>query len=464
VTLSIRDAAREQPDHAALVTHERTWTFRALAERVEAVASGILAALPPSLDGPVALDGRLDERTLTRLLALIELGRPALLLHPRWTAAARREYLHRAFDPPVLDAAALPRGSGRARLPTAIDAEAPLAIVATSGTSATPKGVVLSRRAFVASAAASEKNLGWKPDDRWLLALPLAHVGGLSIVTRCLIARRTIVVARPPGDDPAEALVRQLERDHITLLSLVPTQLRFLLDRAPRLAPPPSLRAILLGGAPAPRTLLDEARERGFPVLTTYGLTEASSQVTTQPLGSLPAAEAGAGKPLDGTDVRIVGGTIRVRGPTLLSGYHPDDDAPLFDSEGFFDTRDHGTLDQEGNLHVLGRGTDTIITGGENVYPLAVERIVQECPGVVAACAFGEPDETWGQIVAVAVVAGPAFSVQALERHVLERLAPFERPRRYALVAALEATGAGKLDRAATAQRARAGMRSLDGA
>ncbi|HKA91866.1 MAG TPA: AMP-binding protein [Haliangiales bacterium] len=352
--------------------------------------------------------------TVARMRALIRARRPFVPLHPRLTAAERD-----ALRP---DLAAIPDGT--------------LAVLYTSGTSGRPKGAILSRAAFIASARASAARLGWRDDDRWLCSLPLAHVGGLSVLVRCLLARRPFVLGR--GDRVAEDLLAH----RATIVSLVPAQLARLLDGA--WTPPRWLRLVLLGGAAAPPRLLARAAAAGVPVVTTYGLTEACSQVATQVPGR---PGAGCGPPLPGIAVRIADGDrIEIDGPTLFSGYLGEPPR----APGWFATGDFGRFDAAGNLHVLGRRTDLIVTGGENVYAAEVEAYL-DARGV-PACVFGVPDETWGEIVAAATTA-------PLPTAALADLAPFKRPRRIARVEALPLTPGGKPDRAAARALAeRAGL------
>jgi o-succinylbenzoate---CoA ligase len=461
VTLSVFAAAREAPGAPALVVNGHVITFGALAERVLRVAGEIRARARSS--DLVALSAGADLETLERLHALFALGVPALVMHPRLTALERRELVERCSPALVLDGAV--RDGALARDVAGVpDDERPLAIVHTSGSSGRPKGVVLSRRAFAASARASAENLGWRADDRWLLALPTAHVGGLSIVTRCLLARRPVVLAPPAPSFNARALARVVEAERVTLLSLVPAQLAQLLALEPAWRPPARLRAVLLGGAPATPSLLARAAERGMPVLTTYGLTEACSQVTTERPGAPPPADhaaRGAGLALPGVEVRVADGAIEVRGATLLSGYHPpQDDAPVF-ADGWFRTGDLGTIDATGRLHVIGRSSDVIVTGGENVHPAEIERALESCPGVLRACVFGVEDAVFGERVAAALVArGARPSLRDLAVAVEERLAPFKRPRLIAWLDELPLTATGKVDRK---EAARVAMPFLEG-
>lgn len=461
MALSVFAAAADVPAQPALVATGRTLNYSGLADRVRSAVGWLRRR---GLDGPapVALDAASTSAIVEMAHALIALGTPAVLLHPRLTGRERRTILEDAGSPPVVDAGwpgdPDARPLGRDPDPPPND-DRPLAIVHTSGTAGRPRGVVLSRRAFAASATASAANLGWHDDDRWLLRLPIAHVGGLSVLTRCLLARRTVVLA---GDGSPADLMATLEWDGVTIVSLVPTLLARLLDLEPPRRPPPHLRAVLLGGAAASPALLDRAADRRWPVLTTYGLTEACSQVTTQDYGTVNRGQMGAGRPLPGTEVRIDDdGQILVRGPTLMTGYVTPHGvaAPLVEG-GWLPTGDYGRLDRGGNLHVTGRREDRIVTGGENVDPLEVEQALERVAGVRQACVFGSPDAEWGDIVCVALVADRDLDLERVRTELAATLASFKRPRRIALVDALPVRGAGKVDREAVARLAAGRLRA----
>jgi O-succinylbenzoic acid--CoA ligase len=468
VSLSVHDAAAESPDGIALAIAGETVTFREFAKRVSRRTALVRAATAGiATDELVALVGASDRATLETVYALITMGRPALLVHPRLTAAERNAVLESIRPARVLVAEPVPHGDEVAHpsLEPVDDARC-LAVLMTSGTTGAPKGVVLSRRAFLASARASEKNLSLVHTDRWLLGLPIAHVGGLSILTRSLLARSTVVVPEEITLGQrldADGLARVIEDERVTLASLVPTQLEWLLARDPPWRPPARLRAVLLGGAAARPALLERAADRGVPVLTTYGLTEACSQVTTQLVGTVNRGELGSGPPIAGVEVRIAGGVIEVRGPTLFDGYVPAPTQSVFSADGWFATNDLGRFDASGNLHVVGRRSELVITGGENVHPAEVEAVVERCPGIAAACAFGVPDDTWGELLAVAVVGAPGGppSDTELAAFVRTRLSPHRRPRRVAVLEAVALTPVGKLDRAETRRRALGRLRPL---
>ncbi len=426
--LSIRAAAREAGNAIALRIGDQTYRFADLAQLAEKHLTALrsLGQAPATLVATNTLD------TLVMLYALLEARRPVLLLHPKLTTAER-----------AVELAATARAA--ATLPD--DAAA---ILYTSGTTGHARGAVLTRAALLASAQASSANLGWQDDDCWLLAMPLARVGGLSIVTRSLAARRTVALA--PSFDAAR-LPQWIEDHRVTLLSLVPTMLVQVLDAHPGWRPPAHLRVLLLGGAAASPQLLERAAGRGVPIVITYGCTETCSQVVATPYARrFDTAACGAGRPLPGAQVRVDGGRIQVRGPMRMAGYLGE---PPIEPDAWFDTGDLGEFDADGFLHLRARRADLIVSGGENVYPAEVERVLEGCPGVQAAGVFGLADETWGQVVAAALVTGPRSpGDDELIDYLAARLAPHKRPRWIGVVQSLPFTQAGKLDRAALAARA----------
>lgn len=457
--LDVFAAAREEPEVVALVEHGVPVCYGELALEV-GVELAAWQSLPES--APVAFVAHGDRRTVVRLMAALAVGRTALPLHPRLPEALRAELVAKLEGAVLLDGAkAGALGTGEARelhaSPRAIDPEAVALCLATSGSTAAPKLVRLSRRALAASALASAANLGWLPDDRWLVAMPLGHAGGASIVTRCLAARRAIVLH--PGFEAARVL-EAIDSEGLRLLSVVPTMLAALLeaDRAGALS---RLRAVLVGGAACPPALLAEARARGVPALATYGLTEASSQVTTQPLAEArePLGQrSDSGVALVGFELRITvdgapcatgeAGRIELRGPATHSGYVGES---THEPAQWLATSDLGRLDARGRLEVLGRADDVIVTGGENVHPLRVEAVLGGAASVAQALVFGVPDERWGELVAVALVLSPGASEAEASAEIAElaerELAAFERPRRVAFVETLPVGTTGKPDR-----------------
>jgi o-succinylbenzoate---CoA ligase len=295
------------------------------------------------------------------------------------------------------------------------DLDATALVVRTSGTTSEPKEVALTYGNWLWSALGSAVALGHPPSERWLCALPLTHVGGLSILVRSVIAGTTVLLHERWSTDAV-----LLGLDDATIVSLVPTTLQRLLDAG--LKDPPALRWALLGGAPIPPPLLQRAREAGVPVAPTYGLTEACSQVTTH------------GVPLFCTKVDLAeDGEIVVEGPTVAGG------GPLH-------TGDLGRFDAHGRLEIVGRKSDTIITGGENVAPAEVEAVLEEHPAVREAAVHGRPDPEWGEAVVATVVLDGEATPEELQEHVAVRLAPFKVPKEVAFRAQpLPRTPSGKL-------------------
>ena len=294
--LSVSAAAEEHPDRACLIAEGRLFPFAEVATRVR---SAVTALRDRGIErgDRVALVPRADVDSVVWLYALFELGAPAVLLHPRLTER-ERQALMRAAAPRYAIEEPAPGGDPSQSLPA--PSEPPpsetLAVVFTSGSSGASRGSRLSRAAFVAAEVAHAKRLGWEEDDRWALFMPPAHVGGLSILTRSLIARRCVVLG-PPGFD-ARTVTEVLERDRVTLCSLVPTMLQRLLDLEPAWSPAPFLRAVLVGGAHYPAALRERAERRAVPALATYGCTEACSQVATQ--SPSQRGTPGSGTPLPG--------------------------------------------------------------------------------------------------------------------------------------------------------------------
>lgn len=407
------------PSDDPAVAGERTLTYRELAERARSVAARL--DLPPR--SRIAFVAEPTEACIVLVHAIIARGHVAVPIHSRWTEVERARWIERVrADLVARDLGTTPAD---ASWPAPADAD-PLAILSTSGTSGTPKPAILTRRAFLASARASHAILPLGPGDRWLLNLPLAHVGGLSIVTRSLLARSAIVLGEPGPFDP-DRFVDSIAHDRVTFASVVPAMLHRIV--AAGLRAPGSLRAVLVGGAAASSELLAAARALGYPVRATYGLTEACSQVATDD-------QHGRLRPLPGVEI-AVDETIRVRGPTLFDGYLDQIESPLED--GWFDTGDLGALDG-GVLTVLGRRDERIVTGGENVDPLEVEHVLEKHLQA-RACVFGLPDPAFGQIVCAAIERAGDVERASSE------LAPFKRPRRVFYVDAIPEVGPGKPDR-----------------
>ena len=357
--------------------------------------------------------------------------------------------------------ASAPRPAASAEPPTTHVPEPVALVVRTSGSTGHARHVMLDRAALHASARATEQRL--HGPGRWVLALPLAHVAGVQVLVRSLVAgTEPVVVDATGGFDPRRLAVAAAEAasgDSPSYCSLVPTQLHRIVTAShdePRLPaalePLTRLDAILLGGAATPPALLDRARELGLAVVTTYGMTETCGGCVYD------------GRPLDGVRLDVDADGVRITGPVLARGYLGDapDDAFLTDADGvrWFRTRDLGHL-HDGVLRLAGRSDDVIVTGGHKVAPAEVEAVLAELPGVGQVCVVGVPDEEWGAAVTVVVVPdghrGPP-GLADLREAVRRTLGSAAAPRHLVLADALPERGPGKVDRAEVARRAHAAL------
>ena len=272
--------------------------------------------------------------------------------------------------------------------PYQADPESPATITLSSGSTGTPKAIVHSMAAHIASATGAATNIPLGPGDRWLWSLPLYHVSGLSILVRCAVAGATVV-----GIHETEQLSAELLRKRrITHLSVVSTQLKRLL--ASKQFPGPELKSVLLGGSSVQPKLVTQARERGVAVHTTYGLTEMASQVTTSTSECDPTT---SGRVLPGCELVVDDGEILVRGETLCLGYYRDGEIQTaVDDDGWFHTRDRGSLNAKGQLTVAGRIDNMFISGGENIYPESIERALLGLFEIEPAIVVPKPDEEFG--------------------------------------------------------------------
>jgi o-succinylbenzoate---CoA ligase len=428
-------AARERPERIAVETPSGSCTYAQLLARAGAGAGAlqergvrrgqrVAIALPAGVDFAVALhacmlggavavpvDLRLSvvEQEAVAAGALTVIDEPLIARNPP-THPAWRDARHE------LDATAV--------------------VIHTSGTSSAPKPVALTYGNLLWSALGSAVALGLDPDERWLCALPLSHVGGLSILVRSAIYATTAIVHERFDTEPVLDSLRERE---VTLVSLVATTLTRLLDAG--LHAPPALRCALTGGGPVPGALVRRAHEAGVPVSMTYGLTESSSQATTTPLAALARGELGAGPPLFCTRLRCADdGEILIAGPTVAPGSLAPD--------GWLHTGDLGEIDERGRLTVTGRKADTIVSGGENVAPSEVEAVLESHPDVLEAAVVGRPDERWGEAVTAIVVVrdGRTPDPAALRAHCAAALAPYKVPKRVVVSEhSLPRTRSGKL-------------------
>ena len=466
----LRSAARRSPEAPAIVGAGGTLTFVELDQRVS-VAAARIGDLSLGAGDRVALYLPKDEGYLVLLLALIRAGCVACLLSTRLPPRGA------APLPERIGCCALISSSGEilemtgvrvlrpedvlsgevARdLPQSVEElwlapDLPATVVFTSGSAGAPKAALHTLGNHYFSAEGSNANITPAPGDRWLHSLPLYHVGGLSILFRCLLAGATVVL--PEAGAPLGGAIADRGATHVSLVS---TQLLRLLREEGFEGH--RLKAILLGGGPIPASLLDEAAGRGLPIHTSYGLTEMSSQVTTTPPGASRKELRTSGRPLPHREVTLSGeGEILVRGETLFAGYVEGGavDRPL-DADGWFHTGDLGDLDASGSLRVQGRKDNLFVSGGENIQPEEVEEVLSGLEGVEETVVVPVPDPEFGERPVAFVRIPDGIVEPETMKRALEKVLP-----RFKIPVSLypwpdEASSAGmKVDRAFFRGRAR---------
>jgi len=437
-------AAAMRPEHIALQTPGGDWSYARL-HAAARLAAGELAArgAGPGTRVAIALPAGVD--FAQALHACLLLGAVAVPVDLRLSADERARIAEGAqvlVEQP-LGESPVPASAVLALAGTH-DLDAVAVVIHTSGTSAAPRPVELTYGNILWSAIGSAVALGLDRDERWLCALPLSHVGGLSILLRSAIYASTAVVHERFQTEP---VLRALQGGEATLVSLVATTLSRLLDAG--LRRPPSLRCALTGGGPVPAALLERAHAAGVPVSLTYGLTESCSQATTTPLAEIGGAPSSAGPPLFCTRLALApalspegegDGEILLAGPTIAPG--------ALASDGWLHTGDLGLLDERGRLRVSGRKVDTIVSGGENVAPAEVEAVLEAHPLVLEAAVLAREDPEWGEAVTAIIVAreDAPLPVAELREHCARALAPFKVPKRFERAdAPLPRTRSGKL-------------------
>lgn len=329
----------------------------------------------------------------------------------------------------------------------------PFTIIYTSGTTGFPKGVVHTYGNHWWSAIGSALNLGISAQDKWLAVLPLFHVSGLSILCKSVIYGMPVYLMET--SDP-EKVHQALKNENITMISVVTVMLQRLLEKLGNKSYPEQLRCVLLGGGPAPKPMLEQARKKEVPVFQSYGLTETSSQIVTLSPQDTLRKIGSAGKPLVPAQLKIDTrssknvGEIYVKGPMVTKGYfnNPTADQKAFQA-GWMKTGDLGYLDEEGFLYVVDRRNDLIISGGENIYPSEIESVITELTDVQEVGVTGKPDDQWGEVPVAFIVKDKQKRLdgEAVQAYVRERLASYKVPKQIYFVDQLPRNASNKLMR-----------------
>lgn len=453
-SLDLRSVARTHPSLIAVVEESRAYSYAEVAALVELRLSSWTD------DAVLSIVCRPNLEGLVNFYAALARSGPTLLIHPRWSQEQTE------FHQTQVGAECLIDGTLRKELQPRNARELhpqALLLLATSGSSGTPRIVQHSRSSLVAAAQLSSQNLALEAHDRWLLSIPFSHVGGVSILVRCLRARVPVVLATGTFSDLG--FLHALEQQKVTLYSLVPTQLHDLIYVKTQCSDVVrSARVLLVGGGPASLTLRKAAYHAQLPVLFTYGMTEAGSQVSTQRPGhqiSEPS-ECDVGYPLVGCELRLdENSRIHIRGPNLMLGYVGATGLSEQTSEVsyaptnhvWFATSDRGELLADGRLKIHGRIDHVIISGGENIHPEQVEEQLGRCLAVEEVAVFGLPDPRWGQKVVALIVASENGAQEAAQDQVRsfarEHLPSYAVPKEYVFVATLPTLATGKLNRQA---------------
>jgi fatty-acyl-CoA synthase len=477
------------PDKAAIRFVGRTLSYADFAARIAETARALKSRLGVGRGDRVAMLAANHPDYLVLLYACARLG--AMLVPLNWRlavpeqvfilcdAAVKALVVEEAFAaviPPLTQAlpdvhvigldfapggmsfpGLLASGGGDGRNPH-IDFSCPLLVVYTSGTTGRPKGAVLRQEALVWNAAMSQHMHGLTADDHVLTVLPLFHVGGLNIQTTPALQLGATVTIHPRF--APDAALAAFAEDRPTLTVLVPATIQALIQH-PRWTETDlsSLRAITTGSTVVPQPLIDAVTARGVPVLQVYGSTETCPIAIYTRLGGDLSRGNSTGLPGLHCEARIVddqgrevppgtAGEVVVRGPNVLFKYWGNEAAT---SEalrnGWFYTGDIGTRDADGHFVIHDRKKNMIISGGENIYPAEVERVLNEHPAVAEAAVIGRPDPKWQEVPVAYVVRrnGASVDAQALIRHVGEQLARFKIPREVVFVDDLPRNALGKV-------------------
>jgi acyl-CoA synthetase (AMP-forming)/AMP-acid ligase II len=324
------------------------------------------------------------------------------------------------------------------------DEPAPALVVYTSGTTGAPKGALLDQANLLANAAALAWAWEWTPEDRLVHCLPVFHVHGLCVGLLDSLAVGAQVVLLP-GFDPA-GLVEALAEERASLFFGVPTMYHRLVEArlAEHLA---RLRLAVAGSAALAPGLHRQLVAAGVPLVVRYGMSETLMLTSTPP--AAPARPGSVGVCLPGVEAAVdESGEVWVRGASVGPGYWRRPEATAASRrDGWFRTGDHGRLDPDGWLTLLGRAGDVVISGGYNVYPAEVEEVLAGYPGVAEVAVGGRPSAEWGEVVTAWVVPRPGTELvpEELLAWAAERLAPYKRPRELRVVASLPRNAMGKL-------------------
>ncbi|MFC4404800.1 o-succinylbenzoate--CoA ligase [Gracilibacillus xinjiangensis] len=326
----------------------------------------------------------------------------------------------------------------------------------TSGTTGKAKAVMHSFNNHWSSAIASALNLGLLPSDKWLACLPLFHIGGLSIILKSVIYGMPVYLLEKFDE---QTVHQAIMKHHVSIISVVAVTCSRLINALGEGNYPESFRCMLLGGGPAPLSLLKKAQKKGIPIVQTYGMTETSSQIATLNENDAFRKSGSAGQALFSARIEIRKrerqlppmeiGEIAVSGPMVTTGYYKCEDANSSSfKDGWLLTGDLGYKDMEGFLYVVDRRSDLIISGGENIYPAEIENCLLSMDAIAEAGVVGQTDPTWGQVpVAFVIKNEPELTSDQILAYCKEKLARYKIPKHIKFVQSLPRNATNKLQR-----------------
>ncbi|MCD8511054.1 MAG: o-succinylbenzoate--CoA ligase [Bacillus sp. (in: Bacteria)] len=345
------------------------------------------------------------------------------------------------------------------------DPQAPYIICYTSGTTGKPKGAVLTQENMYWNALNNITAIDITSEDKTLVLLPIFHIGGIGLFTfPVLLAGGTAVI--PDRFDPEQSL-HLIEKHNITLVMGVPT-IHDAIRKAPNFKTTnlTSIRWFYSGGAPCPEELIRFYLDRGVPFGQGFGMTETSPTVFMLVKEDYQRKIGSIGKPAMFNDIRVVDhhgkdvptgevGELLIKGPNVFKEYWnlPEVTANAL-KDGWFATGDLVSQDEEGFVYIAGRKKEMLISGGENIYPLEIEKVLYELPDVEEAAVIGAPHEKWGE-VPIAVIAPKtigAITEKDVKRHCQQRLARYKVPAKFIFVESLPKNATGKIDKPALAR------------
>ncbi|CAH0416679.1 o-succinylbenzoate--CoA ligase [Periweissella fabaria] len=459
------------PERIALTVANQSWTFTALQTAVIKIA-GQVAALIGTKNQRIAILAKNTPASYMTIMAVQQLGLQPVLLNFRLANNELQRQLQDAGVATLLVDDDLSRNftewsklTGNTYLLSQLHAHqaieiTPVAefteddvasIMYTSGTTGNPHGVLQTYQNHFYSAIGSALNLGLQAHDRWLCAVPLFHISGLSIMMRSLIYGMGVDLVAHFDD---VAITKRLTTEPIAIMSVVPTMLKRLLAVAPSAGYNDNFRCFLLGGGPIDPVTLSRCEQQNIAVIQSYGMTETASQIVALNFDDARAKIGSVGKPLFSVQLRLANpeqgiGEIEIKAPNLTRGYlnQAANFARKITNDGWYKTGDLGYLDAEGFLFIKGRQDDMFISGGENIFPDEVEHAYSQYPGIRDIAVVGKSNSDWGMIPVAFVISDDSLDIQALQEFGRNHLAHYKVPVEFIPVNDFPTTASGKIQR-----------------